>query len=171
MKQCTQPLLEIPSWIVDWTGENYSGHSREDAVIPYLWHSVSRVAVEELRNSATSTKTLRENSSSILTSNRNMSSSTERKIVVGVDFGTTFSGVAWAISTGSQPGNVEVIKRWPDNSGGKRTSEKVPTRLRSRWNSAYQWGFLIPRGAPRNEVLEWFKLLSLLPIQHGLCEH
>lgn len=87
-----------------------------------------------------------------------MISSNSKRIVIGIDFGTTFSGVAWAMSAGNLSGNVEVISRWPNTTGVKSISEKVPTKLRPLGNSDPQWGFLIPDDAPSNEVLRWFKL-------------
>lgn len=87
-----------------------------------------------------------------------MASSVAKRIVIGVDFGTTFSGVAWAISTGNHPGDVEVITRWPNFTGVKTHSEKVPTKLRRLGNGDLQWGFLVPPDAPNNEILRWFKL-------------
>ncbi|KAK3954661.1 hypothetical protein QBC32DRAFT_76636 [Pseudoneurospora amorphoporcata] len=47
------------------------------------------------------------------------------RLIVGVDFGTTFSGVA-AVYTGT-PDDVEIIKTWPGGNG--ITSDKVPTEL------------------------------------------
>ncbi|KAG6354698.1 hypothetical protein INS49_004716 [Diaporthe citri] len=84
-----------------------------------------------------------------------MAPSVAKRIVIGVDFGTTFSGVAWAISTSTQSGNVEIISRWPNISGVKTHSEKVPTKLRRLGNGDLQWGFLVPSDAPSNEVLRW----------------
>ncbi|KAL1860361.1 hypothetical protein Daus18300_009274 [Diaporthe australafricana] len=87
-----------------------------------------------------------------------MARSSGRRIVVGVDFGTTFSGIAWAVSLGDRPGDVEVNKRWPNITGYDRFSEKVPTKLRRVGNDEIQWGFLVPPDAPNAEVLHWFKL-------------
>ncbi|PSR90495.1 hypothetical protein BD289DRAFT_365914 [Coniella lustricola] len=47
------------------------------------------------------------------------------RLIVGVDFGTTFSGVA-AVYT-STPDDIEIIKTWPGGNG--ITSDKVPTEL------------------------------------------
>ncbi|KAH7367193.1 hypothetical protein B0T11DRAFT_51080 [Plectosphaerella cucumerina] len=47
------------------------------------------------------------------------------RLIVGVDFGTTFSGVA-AVYTGT-PDDVEIIKSWPGGNG--ITSDKVPTEI------------------------------------------
>lgn len=47
------------------------------------------------------------------------------RLIVGVDFGTTFSGVA-AVYT-STPDDIEIIKTWPGGNG--ITSDKVPTEM------------------------------------------
>ncbi|KAI9760251.1 MAG: hypothetical protein M4579_001765 [Chaenotheca gracillima] len=47
------------------------------------------------------------------------------RLIVGVDFGTTYSGVA-AVYT-SNPEDVDVIKTWPGGNG--ITSDKVPTEI------------------------------------------
>ncbi|KAI9832344.1 MAG: hypothetical protein M1826_002030 [Phylliscum demangeonii] len=54
----------------------------------------------------------------------NASASTDR-LIVGVDFGTTYSGVAAVYS--STPDDVEIIKTWPGGNG--ITSDKVPTEI------------------------------------------
>ncbi|RBA19955.1 hypothetical protein FPRO05_09255 [Fusarium proliferatum] len=47
------------------------------------------------------------------------------RLIVGIDFGTTFSGVA-AVYT-STPDDIEIIKTWPGGNG--ITSDKVPTEI------------------------------------------
>ncbi|ERT00112.1 hypothetical protein HMPREF1624_03481 [Sporothrix schenckii ATCC 58251] len=47
------------------------------------------------------------------------------RLIVGVDFGTTFSGVA-AVYT-PMPDDIEIIKTWPGGNG--ITSDKVPTEM------------------------------------------
>ncbi|KAG5988323.1 hypothetical protein E4U54_004689, partial [Claviceps lovelessii] len=47
------------------------------------------------------------------------------RLIVGVDFGTTFSGVA-AVYTAT-PDDVDIIKTWPGGNG--ITSDKVPTEI------------------------------------------
>lgn len=49
----------------------------------------------------------------------------EDKLIVGVDFGTTFSGVAAAYS--ATPDDVDIIKSWPGGNG--ITSDKCPTEI------------------------------------------
>lgn len=49
----------------------------------------------------------------------------EDRLVVGVDFGTTYSGVAAVYS--ATPDDVDIIKTWPGGNG--ITSDKVPTEI------------------------------------------
>ncbi|KAI1128368.1 hypothetical protein F5Y10DRAFT_277509 [Nemania abortiva] len=83
-------------------------------------------------------------------------------LVVGIDFGTTFSGVSWLICRpGSPPGQPEVISLWqtsPDNRRKNSDSQKVPSQLYFDENGNLSWGFKIPAGV---ETIEWFKLLLL----------
>ena len=68
-------------------------------------------------------------------------------IVIGIDFGTTFSGIAFAL-TASIPENIKdkstlvnhlnIIRGWP----GNRMADKVPSLLSYKSNdSAPSWGF------------------------------
>ncbi|KAI1278238.1 hypothetical protein F5Y07DRAFT_406915 [Xylaria sp. FL0933] len=83
-------------------------------------------------------------------------------LVVGIDFGTTFSGVSWLIcKTGSPATQPEVISLWPtsiDNRRGNSDSQKVPTKVHYTTNGELSWGFRTPTGI---ETVEWFKLLLL----------
>lgn len=49
----------------------------------------------------------------------------EDRLIVGVDFGTTYSGVAAVYS--ATPDDVDIIKSWPGGNG--ITSDKVPTEI------------------------------------------
>ncbi|KAL7275880.1 hypothetical protein RUND412_001157 [Rhizina undulata] len=93
---------------------------------------------------------------------------TQQRLVISVDFGTTFSGVAYAFSDDRE--NVEVIHDWPN--GGNRTSDKVPTEILYLdadsgsvrpgvdGKRQYQWGYGISLEGRKNaEPLKWFKLL------------
>ncbi|KAI1388733.1 actin-like ATPase domain-containing protein [Hypoxylon trugodes] len=62
------------------------------------------------------------------------------RLIVGIDFGTTFSGVA-AVYT-STPDDVEIIKTWPGGNG--ITSDKVPTEI------LYDLSPNAPSGTPPN---------------------
>lgn len=81
----------------------------------------------------------------------------ERKIIVGIDFGTTYSGIAWAET--QRPDRRVAITVWPiskTNLEGE-SSDKVPTKLRYN-NGEPQWGFSIPMNTPPEDIIEWFKL-------------
>ncbi|KAJ0385635.1 hypothetical protein COL922a_005960 [Colletotrichum nupharicola] len=81
----------------------------------------------------------------------------ERKIIVGIDFGTTYSGVAWAET--QRADRRTAITTWPISKTVREgeSSDKVPTKLRYAGDEV-QWGFSIPITAPQDEVVEWFKL-------------
>jgi molecular chaperone DnaK (HSP70) len=82
---------------------------------------------------------------------------TERKIIVAIDFGTTYSGVAWAET--HRPDRRVAITSWPISQSVREgeSSDKVPTKLRYNGNNV-EWGFSIPLNAPHDQVIEWFKL-------------
>ncbi|KAK3343599.1 hypothetical protein B0T25DRAFT_302302 [Lasiosphaeria hispida] len=82
---------------------------------------------------------------------------TERKIIVGIDFGTTYSGVAWAET--QRPDRRVAITSWPISKIAREgeSSDKVPTRLRYNGDNT-EWGFSIPITAPADQIIEWFKL-------------
>ncbi|KAF2173293.1 hypothetical protein M409DRAFT_17235 [Zasmidium cellare ATCC 36951] len=56
----------------------------------------------------------------------------EDRLIVGVDFGTTYSGVAAVYS--ATPDDVDIIKTWPGGNG--ITSDKVPTEISYDVNAA-----------------------------------
>ncbi|KAG9257747.1 uncharacterized protein F5Z01DRAFT_741648 [Emericellopsis atlantica] len=80
-----------------------------------------------------------------------------RKLIIGIDFGTTYSGIAWAET--KQPDRNTAITTWPVSATSPEgeSSAKVPTKLRYT-KKEVQWGFSIPGNVPENEVVEWFKL-------------
>ncbi|KAK9440314.1 phosphatidylinositol 3 [Metarhizium brunneum] len=75
----------------------------------------------------------------------------KRRIIVSIDFGTTYSGVSWAET--SRPDVQHVVSSWPAIDG-LRSSLKVPTELR-KLATGWQWGFQIPEDAKR---YRFFKL-------------
>ncbi|GJC92712.1 HSP70 family chaperone [Colletotrichum higginsianum] len=81
----------------------------------------------------------------------------EHVIVVGIDFGTTFSGVSWAYS--GQPDVIEVITRWETELNFASDTEKTPTAiLFQKPQGEVFWGSGIPLDTDQ-EPLRWFKLL------------
>ncbi|CAI6334531.1 unnamed protein product [Periconia digitata] len=83
------------------------------------------------------------------------------RIVVAVDFGTTFSSVAWANIL--DPRRQKLLSNWGD--GGDMTQDKVPTVLRydnDGTSGAFEWGYQAQEFAFQGKKIhEWFKL--------GLC--
>ncbi|KAI1636075.1 hypothetical protein F4809DRAFT_663283 [Biscogniauxia mediterranea] len=76
----------------------------------------------------------------------------DRRLVVGIDFGTTYSGVAWA-ETGRSDRNV-AITQWPRGL----SSPKVPTTLRYLNDTDFEWGSQIPPEADPSSIVSAFKL-------------
>lgn len=93
----------------------------------------------------------------------------DRKIIVSIDFGTTYSGVAWADTSRVRntwnscearrakpikPDVQHVISNWP-SVNSFQNSPKVPTELR-KVGSGWQWGFQIPESAQRSRFFKLF---------------
>ncbi|KAL1835667.1 hypothetical protein VTJ49DRAFT_6256 [Mycothermus thermophilus] len=82
------------------------------------------------------------------------------RLIVGVDFGTTFSGVA-AVYTGT-PDDIEIIKTWPGGNG--ITSDKVPTEIAYDLPAGaspgtaptVKWGFQFKPEDPRLRCIKLF---------------
>ncbi|KAL9031252.1 MAG: hypothetical protein Q9196_000720 [Gyalolechia fulgens] len=86
---------------------------------------------------------------------RKPSAEAEGRIIVAVDFGTTYSGLFWAQT--KMPETWWPIDQWPNSPNGSIDSEsraKVPTELQYTVEG-FNWGFQIPLDAQR---LQWFKL-------------
>ncbi|KAF3767179.1 hypothetical protein M406DRAFT_39951 [Cryphonectria parasitica EP155] len=83
----------------------------------------------------------------------------EACINIGIDFGTTYSGVAHASS--SKPNDIENIMRWESVNQNNEDLEKVPTVIHfntsTRWAPRETtWGLAVPDD---KKAIEWFKLL------------
>lgn len=63
------------------------------------------------------------------------------RIVVGVDFGTTYTGVAWAST--SNPTELEIIKNWP--TAGQLVGSQAPSEISYDHEDvhAFSWGYNI----------------------------
>lgn len=83
-----------------------------------------------------------------------MKTNPQSKILVAVDFGTTFSGVAWSQTI--RPEIQDVIVQWPNKSNSLDgiTQDKVPTEVAYNGNVC-KWGFQIRDSEGR---YQWFKL-------------
>ncbi|RSL72501.1 hypothetical protein CEP51_011897 [Fusarium floridanum] len=80
----------------------------------------------------------------------------EDAIIIGIDFGTTFSGVAWAYSR--EPDVMEIVTSWDAEFHHCSDVEKAPTQLWYDDNDDAAWGYSIPAD---KDALKWFKLLLL----------
>ncbi|VUC36482.1 unnamed protein product [Clonostachys rosea] len=76
-------------------------------------------------------------------------------MVVGIDFGTTYSGAAWATVSDFENEQINLITRWPDAPGEQG---KAPTELFYENGRLHSWGYGIPDDAV---PISWFKLLLL----------
>lgn len=77
-------------------------------------------------------------------------------IIIGIDFGTTYSGVAFTWSKKIE--RMEVITSWEYQLHSTSDEEKTPTALSYDSNGNATWGYNIPLEAER---AQWFKLLLI----------
>ena len=90
------------------------------------------------------------------------------RLIVGIDFGTTFSGVAYAFVKKNDV-KEDIITEWP--GAGTQTKQKIPSTLYyDQYQNVTGWGTdisgaLAPTGYPKPGVqkVEWFKLQLMLP--------
>ncbi|KAF2814241.1 actin-like ATPase domain-containing protein [Mytilinidion resinicola] len=75
-------------------------------------------------------------------------------MVIGIDFGTTYSGAAWATGEDFASDQINLVTSWP---GTGLEEGKVPTELFYEHNEI-MWGYEIPLDA---DPVRWFKLLLL----------
>ncbi|KAI0554889.1 hypothetical protein F4679DRAFT_595406 [Xylaria curta] len=83
----------------------------------------------------------------------------DSKIIIGLDFGTTYSGAVWANS--KTPNELVEITDWPASRSGDRRSSslKVPSQIRYLDNGEFEWGAQVAKDADPREVHKLFKLL------------
>ncbi|KAJ4985396.1 hypothetical protein SVAN01_09151 [Stagonosporopsis vannaccii] len=75
-------------------------------------------------------------------------------IVVGIDFGTTYSGASWARCAGHQ--TIRVVNDWPNPASSFATSDKVASQLSYKDGKLWHWGYSVHL---TEKALVWFKLL------------
>ncbi|KAG9649800.1 hypothetical protein KCU95_g15447, partial [Aureobasidium melanogenum] len=78
------------------------------------------------------------------------------QIVIGIDFGTTHSGVSWAVKTKEGPPHIRVINDWPNPKAQNATSDKVPTTISYLDRRPHRWGYQV---GPQEQTFKWFKIL------------
>ncbi|ENH61131.1 Mitochondrial-type heat shock protein 70 [Fusarium oxysporum f. sp. cubense race 1] len=74
-------------------------------------------------------------------------------IIIGLDFGTTYSGIAWAYSR--EPEEIELVTSWDSEFNNCSDVEKAPTQLLYDDKKGTSWGYSIPAS---EDALKWFKL-------------
>ncbi|KAM0341281.1 hypothetical protein ACHAPQ_000670 [Fusarium lateritium] len=77
-------------------------------------------------------------------------------IIIGIDFGTTYSGIAWAYSR--EPEEIELVTSWDSELNHCSDVEKAPTQLFYDNDKDTTWGYSVPAD---KDALKWFKLLLL----------
>ncbi|KAJ4137767.1 hypothetical protein NW768_003357 [Fusarium equiseti] len=77
-------------------------------------------------------------------------------IIVGIDFGTTYSGIAWAYSR--EPDEIELVTSWEAELNHCSDVEKAPTQLLYSSERDTSWGYSVPAD---QDALKWFKLFLL----------
>ncbi|KAK3398271.1 hypothetical protein B0T20DRAFT_498039 [Sordaria brevicollis] len=78
------------------------------------------------------------------------------QVIIGIDFGTTFSGVAYTYS--NKIDRMEIITSWDSDLHSNSDEEKAPTAISYGPQNELVWGYAIPS---EKEQLKWFKLLLL----------
>ncbi|KAF8247380.1 actin-like ATPase domain-containing protein [Wilcoxina mikolae CBS 423.85] len=86
----------------------------------------------------------------------------KHRFVVGVDFGTTFTSVAFAHT--ASPEEVKLVQTWPNGRAGNSSADQVPSEIRYTNPStrAKKWGYEVSKitnSETSSEPLRWFKLL------------
>ncbi|GAB1319160.1 Actin-like ATPase domain-containing protein [Madurella fahalii] len=81
---------------------------------------------------------------------------TDNTILVGIDFGTTYSGVAFTWSNKVE--RLEIITSWESELHSNSDEEKAPTAISFDSKNKVSWGYSVPHDA---EQAKWFKLLLI----------
>ncbi|KAL4806050.1 actin-like ATPase domain-containing protein [Aspergillus unguis] len=83
-----------------------------------------------------------------------------RKIIVGVDYGTTFTGASYVSSKGKDLSDIVLISTWPGPSRETETVLKAPSRIAYAVENARvakdRWGYQVEPGMV---AYSWTKLL------------
>ncbi|KAH6856361.1 hypothetical protein B0I37DRAFT_425624 [Chaetomium sp. MPI-CAGE-AT-0009] len=80
----------------------------------------------------------------------------DNTIIVGIDFGTTYSGVAFTWSKKIE--RMEVISSWDSELHSNSDEEKTPTAISFGPKGKVNWGYGIPFDSQQGK---WFKLLLI----------
>ncbi|KAL4789394.1 actin-like ATPase domain-containing protein [Aspergillus venezuelensis] len=98
--------------------------------------------------------------SSITTDFGSLALVSQRKIIVGVDYGTTFTGASYVSSKGDDLSDVVLINTWPGPSRDSETVLKSPSRIAYAADNPRvtknRWGYQVEPGM---SACSWTKLL------------
>ncbi|KAI0437600.1 hypothetical protein F4803DRAFT_538014 [Xylaria telfairii] len=75
-------------------------------------------------------------------------------IIIGIDFGTTHSGVCWAINEGDK--KLRLITDWRNPRARNANEEKVPSKISYLDGKVNKWGYEVD---VKQESFKWIKLL------------
>ncbi|KAI8978583.1 hypothetical protein BDB01DRAFT_799303 [Pilobolus umbonatus] len=96
---------------------------------------------------------------------------THTDVYVGLDFGTTFSGCAYAINKNNKMSEIKEMKDWP--RGTQDIQNKVPSALTYKLDKPNDWGYRAKSKHLTNTetLVEYFKLLLLTtPREYSVYE-
>ncbi|KAI0198444.1 hypothetical protein F4808DRAFT_451975 [Astrocystis sublimbata] len=81
-------------------------------------------------------------------------------LVIGIDFGTTYTGVSWLFFKENAPvKDPEVVTHWLSALSNNNDRTKVPSKIHyNEETGEVQWGYNIPTDV---QSIQWFKLLLL----------
>ncbi|KAJ2981907.1 hypothetical protein NUW58_g6569 [Xylaria curta] len=81
-------------------------------------------------------------------------------LVIGIDFGTTYTGVSWLLCKKNMPvREPEVVTHWLSALSKNNDRTKVPSKIHfDKETGEVKWGYNIPTDV---EPIQWFKLLLL----------
>ncbi|KAI0467976.1 hypothetical protein F4859DRAFT_506405 [Xylaria cf. heliscus] len=81
-------------------------------------------------------------------------------LVIGIDFGTTYTGVSWIFLKKNTPAREpEVVTHWLSALSKNNDRNKVPSRIHyDEETGEIKWGYNIPTDV---QPIQWFKLLLL----------
>ncbi|KAF3051457.1 hypothetical protein E8E11_010107 [Didymella keratinophila] len=63
------------------------------------------------------------------------------RLIIGVDFGTTYSGIAYAFT--GKPDEIHSVREWPGAPG--QNKEKAPTVMKYDEDKSFKWGYQLDR--------------------------
>ncbi|KAF8243913.1 actin-like ATPase domain-containing protein [Wilcoxina mikolae CBS 423.85] len=90
--------------------------------------------------------------------------SARHKFIVGVDFGTTFTSVAFAHT--ASPDEIKIVQTWPSGGTGSPSADQVPSEIHytNPQTREKKWGYEVLNFKDA-DPLKWFKLLLQKPIE------